>query len=78
MFSLEVVNSTLSFLNKWRVVQDKTYDSFFGFMTLEDGQEQWHLPSKNNVNINIDATIFEDPRRYSYAFLLFVIIMVHL
>lgn len=36
-------------------------------MTTEDGQEQWSLPSFNKIKINVDAAIFEQPMRYSYA-----------
>ncbi|XP_074366433.1 uncharacterized protein LOC141707268 [Apium graveolens] len=45
------------------------YNTFAGFISSDDGNEQWHLPPDNSVKINVDATIFEDPRRYSYNFL---------
>lgn len=38
----EVVNSALSSLNQWKLVQDRTFDRFMGFMTQEDGVKQWH------------------------------------
>lgn len=63
----ELVRLALSILNQWRSVQDRSYDSFLSFMSSEDGQEQWHLPELNSVKINIDAALFEDPGRYSYA-----------
>lgn len=45
MAPTEVVNSAFSSLNQWKVVQDKIFDQFMGFLTPEDGVEQWHPPA---------------------------------
>ncbi|XP_074327095.1 uncharacterized protein LOC141665037 [Apium graveolens] len=63
----EVVHTALSFLNQWKAVQDKNFDSFLSFLTPEDGQEQWCPPQLNSVKVNVDAALFEDPNRYSYV-----------
>lgn len=66
--SSELVNSAFSILNQWRSVQDKNFDHFLAFVNPEDGVEQWHKPENNSVKINTDAALFEEPNRYSYAF----------
>ena len=65
----EIVNLALSVLNQWRSVQDKTFDNFLGYMH-EDGLEQWHSPQTNSVKVNVDATLFEEPNRYSFALII--------
>ena len=35
--------------------QDKSFDSFLGFMTQEDGAEHWKLPTEGTVKVNTDA-----------------------
>lgn len=37
-------------------------------MTPEDGLVKWH-PACNRVKVNTDAELFENPDRYSYAFI---------
>lgn len=62
-----MVESALSVLNQWKSVQDRTFDRFLGFMSLEDGDEHWSLPSSNSVKVNSDAAIFRETSCYSYA-----------
>lgn len=64
---LELVNATISVLNQWRSVQDNSYDRFLGYMHQEDGLEQWHPPMLNRDKVNVDAALFEEPHRHSYA-----------
>lgn len=68
--SSELVNSVFSILNQWKVIQDKNYSDFLGLMTSEDDKEQWQPPMSNSVKINTDAALFEDPKRYSFAFII--------
>ncbi|XP_074356451.1 uncharacterized protein LOC141696148 [Apium graveolens] len=63
-----VVMLALSDLNQWKFVQDRSFSNSLGYMTQEDGLEQWQLPKENRVKVNSDAALFEDPNRYSYAF----------
>lgn len=36
-------------------------------MTQEDGLEKWVQPRNGMIKINVDATIFEDTRKYCYS-----------
>lgn len=63
----EVLNTTLSVLNQWRFVQDKTFDHSLGFLNPEDGQVKWQAPSLNIVKVNTDAALFDNPSIFSYA-----------
>ncbi|KAL8155720.1 hypothetical protein AgCh_000936 [Apium graveolens] len=63
-----VVMLALSDLNQWKFVQDRSFSNSLGYMTQDDGLEQWQLPKENRVKVNSDAALFEDPNRYSYAF----------
>lgn len=65
---LVVVSANLCF-NQWKSAQDKTFDSYLGFMTQADGNEHWELPTEGKVKINTDAAIFDESRRFSYAFI---------
>lgn len=65
----EVVASARSVLDQWKNVQDRTFDRFLGYMSPEDGNEHWTLPSYNSVKINSDATIFEESDTYGIAFI---------
>lgn len=70
MDSSEIVNSAFSIINQWKSVQDKNFDRFLAFINPEDGDEQWKKPENNSVKINSDAALFEEPSRYSYAFVI--------
>ena len=43
---------------------------FFGLYEPRRRCGQWHKPEHNSVKINTDATLFEEPNRYSYAFVI--------
>ena len=58
------------FLTNRDLFEDKKFDHCLAFINPEDGVEQWHKPEHNNVKINIDAALFEEPNRYSYAFVI--------
>lgn len=70
MDTSELICSASIILNQWTSVQDKNFDSFMGFMTLDDDQEHWSLPTFNSIKIHIGAAIFEQPMRYNYAFII--------
>ncbi|XP_074376412.1 uncharacterized protein LOC141717970 [Apium graveolens] len=63
----EVLNTTLSVLNQWRFVKDKTFDHTLGLLNLEDGRTKWQAPSMNRVKVNTDAVLFDNPSRYCHA-----------
>lgn len=67
----EVVESAYLVLNQWKSVQDRTFDHTLGYMSQEDGDEHWSLPSVNSVEVNTDdAAIFKESNCYSYAFVI--------
>ncbi|XP_074378327.1 uncharacterized protein LOC141719860 [Apium graveolens] len=69
MESSEVLVSAHLCFNQWKSAQDKTFDNYLGFMTQADGKEHLELPTEGKVKINTDAAIFEESRRFSYAFI---------
>lgn len=64
----EIVESALSVLNQWRIVQDRTFDPFMGYMSQDDGEEHWSLPLFNSVKVNSYADLFEESNCFSYAY----------
>ena len=65
---VDVVESANMVLRQWQSAQDKQFDNFLGFMTKEDGEEHWSLPSENKSKVNTDAAIFQSSNCYSFAF----------
>ncbi|KAL8145043.1 hypothetical protein AgCh_003313 [Apium graveolens] len=49
------------------LVSYNNFDFSLSFITPEDGLEQWCPSSLNNVKVNVDAALFEDPSRYNHA-----------
>ncbi|XP_063936253.1 uncharacterized protein LOC135147271 [Daucus carota subsp. sativus] len=64
---VEVVASATQFLDHWKNAQDRSYDSSFGFMTLNDGEVHWKPPHEGTIKVNTDAALFEDSNCYAYA-----------
>lgn len=63
----EVVESAKSLLYQWQSAQDKTFDSFLGLMTREDGADHWRLPTEGTVKVNTDAAIFSSSGHFSFS-----------
>lgn len=63
------VTSAFFIFNQWKFVQDKSFSISMGFMTQEDGSEQWRGPTADRVKVNSDAALFENPDRYNHAFI---------
>ncbi|XP_074347114.1 uncharacterized protein LOC141685938 [Apium graveolens] len=63
----EVCKSAKLYLNQWKTAQDKSFSNSLGFMTQEDGLEQWVRPRDGMIKINVDAAIFEDTSKYCYS-----------
>lgn len=66
----EVMHFAYSVLSQWISAQDKTFNSFLGFMSQEDGHEHWNLPTRAKIKINTDAALFEESSQYSYAYVI--------
>lgn len=62
MESVELVESSILYLNQWRNAQDKSFD--LGFMTQADGKEHWQRPPEGMIKINTDAALFTDSNIY--------------
>ncbi|XP_074351598.1 uncharacterized protein LOC141690721 [Apium graveolens] len=67
MSVIEVVESVKSLLYQWQSAQDKTFDSFLGLMTREDGADHWRLPTEGTVKVNTDAAIFSSSDHFSFS-----------
>lgn len=63
----EVIMTAVSTLNQWVNAQDKSFDTFLGYMTSEDGIEQLRAPNADTIKNNTDATIFKTSHCYSFA-----------
>lgn len=63
----DVVLIAKSTLDKWINAQDKSFDTFLGFMTLEDGVGRWKTPNVNMIKINMDTAIFKESNYCSFA-----------
>ncbi|XP_074337025.1 uncharacterized protein LOC141674201 [Apium graveolens] len=63
----EIITSAATVLNQWSNAQDKNFDCFLGFITQEEGDEQWTLPTQDTIKLNTDAAIFEELNRYSFS-----------
>ena len=54
-------------LFQWSKAQDKFEVPLAAFLTEKDGAEKWMKPSMGKVKINVDAAIFPDQGRFSFA-----------
>ncbi|KAL8121459.1 hypothetical protein AgCh_018258 [Apium graveolens] len=63
-----IVTTALSVLNQWKFVQDRSFNISLGYMTQDDGSEQWCTPTVDRIKVNSDAAIFENRNMYIYAF----------
>ncbi|XP_062075810.1 uncharacterized protein LOC133779929 [Humulus lupulus] len=63
----EVVVLSQTVLNQWSCAQDKTFDLSLGFVSLQDGCEQWSPPTENKIKVNCDAALFASPQSFSFS-----------
>lgn len=67
---MDVVKSSKVVLRPWQCTQDKHFDNFLGFITLENGDEHWTFLPENKSKVNIDVAIFESSNCYNFAYVL--------
>lgn len=63
----EVVVLAKSTLNYWINAQEKSFDTFIGYMNQKDGIGHWRVPNADRIKINTDAVIFSNSCCYSFA-----------
>lgn len=64
----EVVSFATLTLNQWTAAQGVGNIPSLNPLHSSDGVEQWTKPGINTIKINVEATIFEEERKFGYTF----------
>lgn len=62
-----VIGLAYTTLDQWSKAQDRNKISEAAFLTAEDGSERWSKPISTILKINVDAALFAEMGKYSYA-----------
>ncbi|KAK1386165.1 hypothetical protein POM88_023900 [Heracleum sosnowskyi] len=61
----EVVRITHITLDQWLVAQSKNFTPSMAAMHSIDGKEQWTIPERDTIKINVDAAIFKNENSFT-------------
>ncbi|KAL8100540.1 hypothetical protein AgCh_032700 [Apium graveolens] len=65
----DVVNSAIQYLVQWTNAQSWSLKALFQSVNKGDGAEKWVVPHVDTINVNVDASTFEDQDAFGFGIL---------